>query len=68
MRTAIAQERAVPRVAGMVLPALEDSHGAGNCVLNALGEAMNGLSEHNVVPVMRSGTHTLRNQAITQLR
>jgi hypothetical protein len=55
VRTVTAWERAVLGFAGMVLPALEDSHGTGNSVVNALGKAMNGLSEHSVCPCMEVG-------------
>ena len=55
MRTVTARERAILGVAGMVLPALEDSHGTGNSVINALGKAMNGLSEHSVCPCQEVG-------------
>jgi hypothetical protein len=67
VRTVTARERVVLWVAGTVLSALKDSHGTGNSVINALGKAMNGLSEYSVCPRQRLGTHTLRNQAVTQL-
>jgi hypothetical protein len=58
VRTVTARERVVLWIAGTVLPVLEDSHDTGNSVINALGKAMNGLSEHSVCPCQRLGTHT----------
>ena len=70
MRTVTARKRAVLRVASMVLPPLEDSHSTGNGVINTLGKAMHGLSEHSVCPCQEVGnvyaTQPSRNAAYVE--